>query len=78
MTVSERIPFSGLLLPLPKGYTYSCDRRTAWSCCSFPVRTGVHDITSSRICRSLTGRRQATPTAERTAISGTVSRALSK
>ena len=27
MTVSERIPFSGLLLPLPKGYTYSCDRR---------------------------------------------------
>ena len=28
MTVSERIPFSGLLLPLPKGYTYSCDRRT--------------------------------------------------
>ena len=28
MTVSERIPFSGLLLPLQKGYTYSCDRRT--------------------------------------------------
>ena len=28
MTVSERIPFSGLLLPLPKGYTYSCDRPT--------------------------------------------------
>ena len=27
MTVSERIPFSGLRLPLPKGYTYSCDRR---------------------------------------------------
>ena len=27
MTVSERIPFSGLL-PLHKGYTYSCDRRT--------------------------------------------------
>ena len=26
MTVSERIPFSGLLLPLQKGYTYSCDR----------------------------------------------------
>ena len=22
MTVSERIPFSGLLLPLQKGYTY--------------------------------------------------------
>ena len=28
MAVSERIPFSGLLLPLQKGYTYSCDRRT--------------------------------------------------
>ena len=28
MTVSERIPFSGLLLPLPKGYTYSYDRRS--------------------------------------------------
>lgn len=28
MTVSERIPFSGLLLPLQEGYTYSCDRRT--------------------------------------------------
>lgn len=28
MTVSERIPFSGLLLPLQKGYSYSCDRRT--------------------------------------------------
>ena len=28
MTVSERIPFSGLLLPLQKGYTYSYDRRT--------------------------------------------------
>ena len=27
MTVSERIPFSGLL-PLQKGYSYSCDRRT--------------------------------------------------
>ena len=27
MTVSERIPFSGLLLPLQEGYTYSCDRR---------------------------------------------------
>ena len=26
MTVSERIPSSGLLLPLQKGYTYSCDR----------------------------------------------------
>ncbi len=28
MTVSERIPFSGLLLPLQEGYPYSCDRRT--------------------------------------------------
>lgn len=28
MTVSESIPFSGLLLPLQEGYTYSCDRRT--------------------------------------------------
>ena len=28
MTVSERISFSGLLLPLQEGYTYSCDRRT--------------------------------------------------
>ena len=28
MTFSERIPFSGLLLPLQEGYTYSCDRRT--------------------------------------------------
>ena len=28
MTVSERIPFSGFLLPLQAGYTYSCDRRT--------------------------------------------------
>ena len=28
MTVSERIPFRGLLLPLQEGYTYSCDRRT--------------------------------------------------
>lgn len=28
MTISERIPFSGLLLPLQEGYTYSCDRRT--------------------------------------------------
>lgn len=28
MTVSERIPFSDLLLPLQEGYTYSCDRRT--------------------------------------------------
>ena len=28
MTVSERIPFSGLLLPLQEGHTYSCDRRT--------------------------------------------------
>ena len=28
MTVSERIPFSGLLLPLQEGYTYSYDRRT--------------------------------------------------
>ena len=28
MTVSERIPFSGLLLPLQEGYTYSCDCRT--------------------------------------------------
>ena len=28
MTVSERILFSGLLLPLQEGYTYSCDRRT--------------------------------------------------
>ena len=28
MTVSERIPFSGLLLPLQEEYTYSCDRRT--------------------------------------------------
>ena len=47
MTVSERIPFSGLLLPLQEGYTYSCDRRTTdgmellfilncrmkWMCC---------------------------------------------
>ena len=24
----RRIPFSGLLLPLQEGYTYSCDRRT--------------------------------------------------
>lgn len=24
----ERIPFSGLLLPLQEGHTYSCDRRT--------------------------------------------------
>ena len=64
MTVSERIPFSGLLLPLPKGYTYSCDRRTTdgMELLFVSVRTGVHDITSSRICRSLTGRRQATPT----------------
>ena len=64
MTVSERIPFSGLLLPLQKGYTYSCDRRTTdgLELLSLPVRTGVHDITSSRICRSLTIRRQATPT----------------
>ena len=29
MTVSERIPFSGFLLPLQEGYTYSCDRRAA-------------------------------------------------
>ena len=28
MTVSERIPFSSLLLPIQEGYTYSCDRRT--------------------------------------------------
>ena len=28
MTVSERIPFSGLLLLLQEGYTYICDRRT--------------------------------------------------
>ena len=28
MTVSERIPFSGLLLPLQEGHTYSCDRCT--------------------------------------------------
>ena len=28
MTVSERIPFSGFLLPLQEGYTYSYDRRT--------------------------------------------------
>lgn len=28
MTVSERISFSGFLLPLQEGYTYSCDRRT--------------------------------------------------
>lgn len=28
MTVSERILFIGLLLPLQEGYTYSCDRRT--------------------------------------------------
>ena len=28
MTVSERIPFSGLPLPLQEGYTYSCDCRT--------------------------------------------------
>ena len=28
MTVSERIPFSGLLLPLQEEYTYICDRRT--------------------------------------------------
>ena len=28
MTVSERIPFSGLPLPLQKGYTYSYDRHT--------------------------------------------------
>lgn len=28
MTVSERIPFSGLLLPLQEGCTYSYDRRT--------------------------------------------------
>ena len=28
MTVSERISFSGLLLPLQEGYTYSYDRRT--------------------------------------------------
>lgn len=28
MTVSERIPFSGLLLPLQEGYTYSYERRT--------------------------------------------------
>ncbi len=28
MAVSERISFSGLLLPLQEGYTYSCDRRT--------------------------------------------------
>ena len=28
MTVSERIPFSDLLLPIQEGYTYSCDRRT--------------------------------------------------
>ena len=64
MTVSERIPFSGLLLPLQEGYTYSCDRRTTdgMELLFVSVRTGVHDITSSRICRSLTGRRQATPT----------------
>ena len=63
MTVSERIPFSGLLLPLPKGYPYSCDRRTTdgMELLFVSVRTGVHDITSSRICRSLTVRRQATP-----------------
>ena len=64
MTVSERIPFSGLLLPLQEGHTYSCDRCTTdgMSCCSFSVRTGIHDITLSRICRGLTGRRQATAT----------------
>ena len=28
MTVSERITFSGLLLPLQEGHTYSCDRCT--------------------------------------------------
>ena len=64
MTISERIPFSGLLLPLQEGYIYSCDRRTTdgMELLSFPVRTGVHDITLSRICRSLIVRRQATPT----------------
>ena len=64
MTVSERIPFSGLLLPLQEGYTYSCDRRTTdgMELLFVSVRTGVHDITSSRRCTSLTGRRQATPT----------------
>ena len=54
MTVSERIPFSGLLLPLPKGYTYSCDRRTTdgMELLFVSVRTGVHDITSSQIGRA--------------------------
>ena len=33
-----------------------------WSCCSFSVRTGIHDITLSRIWKNLTERRQATPT----------------
>lgn len=63
MTVSERIPFSGLLLPLQEGYTYSCDRRTTdgMELLFISREDGVHDITSSRICRSLTVRRQATP-----------------
>lgn len=34
MTVSERIPFSGFLLPLQEGYTYSCDRRTTDGICT--------------------------------------------
>lgn len=64
MTVSERIPFSGLLLPLQEGYTYSCDRRTTdgMELLFISVRTGIHDITLSRICRNLIVRRQATPT----------------
>ena len=57
MTVSERIPFSGLLLPLQEGYTYSCDRRTTDGMeLLFVFREDGH----SR--RGLTGRRQATAT----------------
>lgn len=64
MTVSERIPFSGFLLPLQAGYTYSCDRRTTdgMELLFISVRTGIHDITLSQKWKNLTERRQATPT----------------
>lgn len=63
MTVSERIPFSGLLLPLQEGYTYNCDRRTTDGMeLLFIFREDGHSRTLSRIWKNLTEKRQATAT----------------
>ena len=49
MTVSEESPSAACCCPYKKGIPTAVTAAppTVWSCCSFSVRTGVHDITSN-------------------------------